>query len=142
MKARAQQIPENTRKIKLPKNTKKNKKKQIEKTNQKNTSKKQKQKKQSMVCFFCFFFARLSSNPESKAHFGKPTKKKQQKTWYVFCVFLVFGCLKCVFCVLVLFFFCFFLRDCRQILSPRHISENQKKTKNNNGMFFVLFFVF
>ena len=51
----------------------------------------------------------------------KNTKNPTQKANVFFvCFFLVFS----------LLFFCFFLRDCRQILSPRHISENLKKTKN------------
>ena len=41
------------------------------------------------------------------------------------------------------FFWFFFLRDCRQILSPRHISEeNKKKNLPPSELFFLVFFWF
>ena len=67
-----------------------------------------------------FFFARLSSNPESKAHFGKPPKKNRKKTtqkadvFFVF--FLVFGFLKCFFDLLFFVFFWFLLSNAQKLL--------------------------
>ena len=56
------------------------------------------------LVFFLFFFARLSSNPESKAHF-----RKQKKQWYVFFwLFSVFLFFEVFFLVFFLVVFCFF----------------------------------
>ena len=79
MKATAQQILENTEKIKLPK-------KKIKKTLQKNKNQK------------------------------KKTTQKAESF--------------------------FFLRDCPQILSPRHISEENKKNKKTNFRLLSSFFCF
>ena len=117
--------PADTGKYRKDKITKKKQKKQ-KKTNQKNKNQKKKKKTTQkaegvffvfflfFLCFFCFFlyfFARLSSNPGSKAHFGrkqkkqKKTKKKPSAFWVVFfCFFSVFWSV-----FLICFFLFFFL---------------------------------
>ena len=67
LKVTAQQILENTRKIRLPRK------------NTKNPTQKANAFFGFFFVIFLFFFERLSSNPESKAHFGKPQKNKKQK---------------------------------------------------------------